>query len=342
MTTSFTCEAEIAPGLETIAVQELQTRLSKYFRPLATASGLVRFTYSGDLEPLFDLKTINAIYLLLSFDIPRPKALLGHQYFHALLEAINQIRRLHPADSFSTLNIDAAGSDSSVMVRLKSELANRLGLQPADDKGDLLIRLRRTPGAAGWDVLIRLTPRPLATRPWRVQNYEGALNAAVAHAIVRLTQPDPADIFLNLGCGSGTLLIERFAAGQAQQIIGCDLDAIPLTLAVANAAAAGVNPELLQADARQLSLSDASIDKLCADLPFGQLVGSHSTNTRLYPALLIEAARVARQNAPFVIITHEIRLMETLLRQSRLWLTTQTIKITLNGLHPRIYVLKRS
>jgi hypothetical protein len=37
----------------------------------------------------------------------------------------------------------------------------------------------------------------------------GAVNAALAHAIALLTEPEPADRLLNLCCGSGTLLIER-------------------------------------------------------------------------------------------------------------------------------------
>ena len=37
-------------------------------------------------------------------------------------------------------------------------------------------------GGDGWETLVRTTPRPLATRYWRVCNYEAALNATVAHA----------------------------------------------------------------------------------------------------------------------------------------------------------------
>jgi tRNA G10 N-methylase Trm11 len=103
-----------------------------------------------------------------------------------------------------------------------------------------------------------------------------------------------------------------------------------------------VHPTLLRADATTLPLPATSIDTLCADLPFGQLSGSHVNNTRLYPAVLAEAARVARPDARFVVITHEIRLMEKLLQESLTWKTEQSLKITLNGLHPRIYLLRRA
>jgi tRNA (guanine6-N2)-methyltransferase len=84
------------------------------------------------------------------------------------------------------------------------------------------------------------------------------------------------------------------------------------------------------------------MDVLCADLPFGQLVGTHQENEWLYPTLMTEAARVARPNARFVIITHEVRLMDGILAVLKSWQVREIQMITLGGLHPRIYVLERS
>jgi tRNA (guanine6-N2)-methyltransferase len=328
-------EAEIAPGLEAIAAQEITASSADVNY---TDIGIVQFTYNKPLQQLLSLKTVNAVYLLRTFSVPRPKALLGHQHFHAILALINIVQK---NGGFQTLNIDAAGSDSSVMQRLKSELAAAANLETTNTRGDLLIRLRPSKTQNGWDVLIRLTPRPLATRDWRVANYEGALNASVAHAMISLTQPQPDDVFVNLCCGSGTLLIERMRSGTQQFAIGCDIAKEPLTYAKLNSTAAGIQPILIQADARQLPLDSGSVNKLCVDLPFGQLVGTHTENTTLYPAVLLEAGRIATKDALFIVITHEIRLIENLLQQQKEWRTTQTLKVTLNGLHPRIYVLQR-
>lgn len=337
-------EAEIAPGIESITVNEI-TKLS-HTKISRTANGLIQFDYQGNLQRLLDLKTVNAIYLLETFPVPRPKALLGHQHFHALLNLINQTLALHPSGSFQTLHIDAAGSDSSVMQRLQTELATQVNLKPTNDKGDLLIRLRPSLSHEGWDALVRLSPRPLATRAWRIQNFEGALNASVAHAMITLTSPTSSDTFLNLCSGSGTLLIERFMSGECQELIGIEIATEPLQITHANLHAAQIPQNrirLLQADARRLPLTPQSINKLCVDLPFGQLSGSHAENMRLYPAILTEAARVAVPNALFAIITHEIRLMDTLIPQhTKYWQPEQVVKITLNGLHPRIYLLRRS
>ena len=41
-------------------------------------------------------------------------------------------------------------------------------------------------------------------------------------------------------------------------------------------------------------LASRSADRLYADMPFGHHIGSHENNERLYPAILREAARLAR------------------------------------------------
>lgn len=343
---TYDCELEAAEGLQGLAWSELKTRFGERIEKTSSPPkpGILTFRYTGNLYQLIRLQMAQAVYLSRRFAVPRPKALLGDQHFKALLAQIAAARELWPADAYKTLHISAAGSESSVMNRLKEELAAKTGLEVNDVEGDLLLRLRRPmDGSDGWEVLVRLSPRPLATRPWRVCNREGALNATVAHAMIRLTNPQSDDAFLNMLCGSGTLLIERLTFEPTANVIGFDHDPQALDCARKNIAAAGFAEQisLVQGDARHLELPDSSIDALVADLPFGNLVGSHEGNMIIYPALLDEAARVAKPGARAVIITHEIKLMDTLLANSQHWKTSQVIRITLGGLHPRIFVLER-
>ncbi len=345
----YFCEADVAAGLEEVALAELRRVLGGNARSLQmTRTGVVSFEYTGDITRLLRPRTVLAIYFLQRFAVPRPKALLGDANFRRIVQMIATIRTLSPDDAYQTLYLSAAGSDSSVMNRLKEEIGKQAGLKvvsPNGHEGDLHLRVRRTPGSgSGWEVLARITPRPLGARPWRVRNMEGALNATVASAMVRLTKPETGDRFLNIACGSGTLLIERAVSGPSTRLLGCDLSTDALDAARENVAAAGYagRIELRQEDARTLDLPDGSIDVICADLPFGNLVGSHDGNLTLYPALLAEAARVARPEARFVLITHEVRLMETLLEESDLWKLEETKKVVLGGLHPRIFVLRRN
>jgi ubiquinone/menaquinone biosynthesis C-methylase UbiE len=311
------------------------------------------------LRRLLQLKTVLAVYLAQRFPIPRPRALLGDQHLRALLAQIRAALDLNP-DTYHTFMLGAAGSGSAVMTRLKAETARRTGLQAVEQEGDLLVRLRPAPPPnppppaeegkdGGWDALVRLSPKPLATRDWRVCNVDGSLQATVAHAMALLTQPRPGDVYLNLCCGSGTLLIERALAGQAAQLIGCDINRNALICASRNIAAyhkgAGgqaAEIKLHDWDATELSLPDASVDALTADLPFGNLVGSHDDNTSLYPAILREAARVARPGARFVVVTAEIKLMEAALTPTlSQWERERTLRVHLGGLRPMIFVLRR-
>lgn len=343
--TAHLIEAEVASGLEWIARDELHRVLGRDARAeqIINHSGVVRFAYSGDLRALAQLRTVQAVYLVRQFGVPRPKALLGDQYFRILVDQITTVRSLAP-QSYHTLHIGAAGSDSPVMQRLKEELARATKLQVGVDEGDLLLRLRRDASGEGWEALVRIGPRPLATRSWRVKNYGGALNATVAHAMALLTNPQPTDLFLNVLCGSGSLLIERCAAGAVGRVVGCDTGAHALAAAQANVAASGYKDfiELHPWNVRDLPLASASVDALAADLPFGNLTGSHRENIVLYPAILAEVARVAKAGARFVLVTHEVRLMERLLTQQTAWTCERAIMVSLGGLHPRIYVLQRT
>lgn len=336
---SYRCEAEVTEGLEFIAERELEVL---HARILYKRRGEVGFLYSGDLHDLLKLRTIQAVSLVAHYDIPRPRALLSNVHLPRLLAQIEAIRQLHPRGDFYTLFVAAAGSDSSVMERIKAEITKHTGLKTEGEKGDLWLRIR--PGAnGGWETVTRISPRPLVTRSWRVCNLEGALNAATAHAMIMLTQPQPTDHFLNLGCGSGTLLIERLAHGHCKTALGIDHDLANLRCAQLNIDASGYADEVdVQiADMTRLPYTRASINALVADLPFGQLTGTHKGNTKLYPLALDEAGRVAKPGARFVLITHEVRLMEKLLHEHALWQVDQEIRVNLRGLHPRIYVLVR-
>lgn len=334
-------EAEVIEGLEFIAQAEI-ARLHGT-QVVNQHKGAVLFDFESRFAPLLNLRAVTAVWRSLTFDVPRPKALLGHQHFARLNAAILDVLKQHPPHSFTTLSIDAAGSESSVMRRACAELAQSVNLTPSDDRGDMVIRLRRAGNGTGWDALIRITPRPLVTRDWRVCNYEGALNASIAYAMTQMLNPRTDDVFLNAACGSGSLLIERLVSTNAALAVGVDLSLEALTCARQNLAATQINiaPSLILANLHNLPFNNQTFNVLCADLPFGQLVGSHESNRSLYPAALSELGRVAQPQARLALITHEVRLMETVLGKQHAWQLDRTVTVTQRGLHPRIYLLHK-
>lgn len=342
MTTTIHYEAEVLPGLEPFAATELRTKLGEGVRLLKADTGRIPIELDNAIaiRDIHQLRTVNAIYRVLTFATPRPKGLLGHQAFTAMSATAREIVSGNAA--FQTLSLDAAGSDSAVMQRIKSEFAAALRLTPAEDKGDLHVRIRPTQDKQGWQVLLRLTPRPLVTRAWRRHNFQGALNAAVASVMASLTAPTASDRVLNLMCGSGTLLIERAALAPYAQLDGVDRDHATLQMASDHLMLSKTSgAALVCADARELPYPEGTFDVLLADLPFGQLVGSHRENVTLYPAALAEAARVATRKARFALITHEKRLIGEVLRKQSNWSVRRTVSINQNGLHPEIILLEK-
>jgi tRNA (guanine6-N2)-methyltransferase len=327
-------ECEALPGLEELLEEEIQRRFGGDRR--------LRLQFSGPLAELLQLRIAHAVYLVVRAPGARPTALLGHESLARLLSAIAAVRKLHPEASFRGFRFSAAGADSSTFGRLATALEQATSLPHSPETGELLLRVRRDQDS--WEALVRLSPRPLSARRWRVQNFPGALNASVAAAMVELTEPRPGDRFANLASGSGTLLVERLLRGPAREAIGYDIDQVALGAARANLSAAGLQARALlaRADATQLPRSSASLDALVADLPYGDLVGSHAANARLYPALLRETARVATAGARLVLITEDIRLLEaSLSAAAEVWEVERRLRVFQGGHRPLLVVLRR-
>jgi tRNA (guanine6-N2)-methyltransferase len=340
-------ECDVLPGLEGFLARELRRCFrGRVGRVTDSGRASLRFTFSGSLVELLGLRTAQAAYLALSFSGRRPTGLLGHQNLRDLMHRINVIRALHPPGTFESFRFGAAGRDSATFRRLAAELEAQTGLRYDPDDGELLVRVRPSSRPEdGWEVLVRISPRPLATRAWRVANYPGALNATIAAVMVDLTLPRPDDHFINLMCGSGTLLVERLLLCSAAEAVGCDVSREALDAAKANlrAASRARGVRLMESDATLTGLDMARYTALVADLPYGNLVGNHQENTTLYPALLSEAARLAAPGARFAVITHELRLFEACLPEARRqWQLERSVRVFQGGQRPQVYVLKRS
>jgi tRNA (guanine6-N2)-methyltransferase len=336
-------ECEVLPGLEGFLARELRHRLAGRVYGIADSGrASLRFTFRGPLADLLSLRIAQAAFLVLEFAGHRPTTLLGDQNLRRLTAAVEVVRRLHPPDAFSGFRFSAAGRDSTTFRRLAEALAEQTGLHYQPDNGELLIRIRPAP-QGGWQTLVRLSPRPLATRQWRVHNLPGALNATIAAAMVELTNPKAQDRFLNLMCGSGTLIVERLLRGPAAEVVGCDENEQALAAARANLEAAGLGGQarLLRTDATQTGLPASHFDAICVDPPYGNLVGSHRQNLLLYPSLLQEAARLAVPGAALVMVTHELRLLESCLRESPAWELERSARVFQSGQRPGIYLLRR-
>lgn len=337
-------ELEVLDGLLPLAREELAELGFPDSRPIG--SGAAAFRADGPLARLVPVlgraRLAVAFHLVLGFAVPRPRALLGDQHARRLLAAVSEVARLggHAGFRFS-----AAGADSAVFQRLAHTIGKQTGLRHDPDEGELLIRVRPG-GSGGWQVLLRLSPRPLSARAWRHCNLEGGLNATIAAAMNRLllshAEMPREPVYLNTMCGSGTLLAEWCGLRPRGRAAGLDLSPAALECAARNLAHCSPAPELLPADATAVPWPDASCDFISADPPWGDDIGTHEGNAVLYPAFLDEAARLLRPGGLLVLLSHELTLMQRLLRQGNSSLVTLSeLRVWHGGHHPRIWLFRR-
>lgn len=332
---------DVEEGLEAVASEELAALGAR----VAPSRGGLLVDLDGAPGRLLSLRTVGAVHRRLVFEVPRPKALLGSESFRRLQASVEDVLKLKAAGPFEGLRIAAAGAESSVLRRLGAALADAVGLPVDQVAGDLVLRVTPADGG-GWEVLVRLTPRPLSTRPWRVCNLPGGVNATVAVAMNKMVGESPGDSYLNLMCGSGTLLIERaLSATLAARSLGVDISAAALRCARENWAAAGTRHseqviEWLQADIRGLDLG-GGYTAITADAPWGDAVGEHVTNRELHSELLACAARAAAPQARFALLSHEVRIARQVIADSRDWRLERELRVSHGGHKPLLAVLVR-
>lgn len=131
-------------GLEDIVQEEIGSlvagRAWVVGRP---APGRLTVRTAGKPWELERLRCAVAVHQVAHFDVPRPKALLGHQHFARLLALLRGLIDRHPPGAFAAVRISAAGAESPAFTRLKGELQRALGLPGGEGEGDILLSARR-------------------------------------------------------------------------------------------------------------------------------------------------------------------------------------------------------
>jgi predicted RNA methylase len=338
-------ELVFLPGLAELVVAEAAELSPRGWRDVPGRDDAVVGEVRGSLGRLRTLRTVVSAFLVLSFPVPRPKSLLSGEFFPEIVEDVREVVRLNRTDPPRSLRIEAAGRDSAVMRTLARQLSQAAGLREDEENGDLVVRVRPSPGHDGWDVLIRLTTRPLSARSWRVAGYPAAANPTVAAAMVALSEPRATDRVANLMCGSGTILIERLLAAGSAGAVGVDLDPEAVAAAQTNLSAAGQadNARLLVGDIGDDGwFADGAFNVLFADPPFAEKSNDHAEAERVLAELLDRAYRGAAKRARLLVLTHEIRIMERLVRQhEQQWRLRSQTRVFHKGHHPRIFLLDR-
>jgi len=341
--------ASLIAGLEPIVAEEVRERL-----PGAELLGMLRgrvfLAWDGRPADVLGLMTVENVfgYAGQLADLPAtregPPVIEQAMREMALEPALALFERLHGPHPDPSFRITAQRSGSHAYNSLDIAAASGAGVVQrygwgVDLEGfDYDVRVYVTDDTAL--VGLRLSREALHKRA-RVAHGAASLNPTVAHAMCRLTGPVADGVFVDPMCGAGTILIERARLGGDPLLAGGDRYEEPLRRAARNLQAREVAASLLQWDARDLPLADGSVDSIACNLPWGRRIGSHTVNIHLYPGFMRGAARVLRPEGLAVLLTQEKRLLTRLIEKSRRLELTGCHPLSLGGLLPSIYVVRR-
>ncbi|MCB0321151.1 MAG: RsmD family RNA methyltransferase, partial [Bdellovibrionales bacterium] len=330
-------------GLEQMAAKEIQDVSGVKVRKIQ--GGARGDWFEGIFKFLSSFTLVHSAYLVVPIAGKRPSALLGDQNLKTILHAIQSVLKKGSFRAHS-FRISAAGDQSSVMRRIAAAIAEGTGLREESESGELKLRIRKDEKREQWEVLVRLTPLPLATRHWRKANYRGALNANIASAMVHLAKVASDDVVVDPFCGSGTLLLEAI---QRSSLTAVGVDTSPEALSCASVNMSHIPKAkgavcFVLGDVRHLPVSTASASVVLTNPPWGESVGKKKDLANLYQLALDECVRVATPSARILICTQEQKAchaaIEILSKQNQIQLL-KSFQVFTGSFHPWIFQLVR-
>ncbi|WP_205305354.1 class I SAM-dependent methyltransferase [Parvibaculum indicum] len=123
-----------------------------------------------------------------------------------------------------------------------------------------------------------LTYTPAAGHHWLTPFYDFGVAALTREhrwrtVLIAQVHPSPGDVIVDVGCGTGSLLVRLGKAAASAQLVGIDPDPAVLTLARKRVAAAGLAVELHVGFARQVAelLEGRQPTKVVSSLVFHQV-----------------------------------------------------------------------
>lgn len=327
--------AHTMPGLERVAGNEIWGRLQgasvKGFRTVRNKNGLVLFDYAGDPRNLLELRTTEDVFVLMAHV---HKVAQGYQGLSAVHETLRRAPTVRSALSVHKQATDAKPK-SHLSFRVISRMASsqpfrRIDLQRRVEKA--LQKRRPIPWHrvdSGEDVEVwanligseficglRLSDPSMRHGEYKTAHVPASLRPSVAGAMVRLSQPQRDDVFLDPMCGAGTILIERGLAEWHSLLLGGDIDDEALQAAAENMGPRHKPRQLFRWDACRLPLRPHSIDRIVCNPPFGEKSHSQRSLPALYKSFFKEVGRVLKPGGIAVILTSKTRLFKSVLKEA--------------------------
>jgi tRNA (guanine6-N2)-methyltransferase len=176
----------------------------------------------------------------------------------------------------------------------------------------------------------------------KLQRLPASTTPVIAAVLVRLAKITDGATVVDPFCGAATNLLHASVMARPGLLLGMDRSPQALVAAQTNLDTRGLtNAQLVRADATHLPLSDGSIDRIIANLPFGKRVGSHTDNQWLYPQFMAEVRRVLSRQGRAILLTEDKRLFRDAVQRTHKIRVIKEILLESGGAHPSAYVVVR-
>ena len=148
-------------------------------------------------------------------------------------------------------------------------------------------------------------------------------------------------VVLDMCCGSGTMLFERELALPAKRLMGVDITENAIDCAKKNAKAFDKKFLFYHSDCRRFTLREP-VDEIISNLPFGNRVGNHENNERLYHSIFTNMQYWLKPGGAAILYTMEFKLIKEQLRRFDCFELADVLKTEAGGLMPVVCVLVKT
>lgn len=203
---------------------------------------------------------------------------------------------------------------------------------------ELRIECRNTAADLYW----KLWNVPDSRYPWRTGTIPASIHPATASALAfhlkSLIRDRTVDV-LDPFCGSGSLLFAAEKVCRCGHLVGVDQNRKAIDTARKNAEAVSSRTGFVCCDILRFR-PRRKADIVLSNMPFGNRVGNHRDNERLYTAFLNRLPDLMKEDGTAILYTCEGRLLSLLLERSDHLICTDSFRTEAGGLTPWVYTVR--
>ncbi|MBC7766950.1 methyltransferase domain-containing protein [Arenimonas sp.] len=320
------------PGLKEVVLQEL-----KEYILISESEHTISIELPNNFQNILSLKSINSAYIATSDKKYNPRYLHKHK---SILGNLIEKVIIKKEKEFKTFKIRCAGSQTQEIIEIEKYIQETYTIKK-NDVADLEIYINKI--GDDWEISVRLSPRPLSVRDYKISNIKGGLNPNIAYAINTFCNLKNSTSYLNIFSGSGTLLIEAGLVNPHVKLVGLDIDKKTNSLAIQNIKKAGLIKIIKIKTGDIFESPDVEkFDVITSNLPFGMQISKGEDLKKLYQQFIDYSEKVLYSKGRLVVYTTEYEILELILKNSKFEIVKKlNLKIPTNVnsyLYPRIFV----